>query len=136
MTPARYDVVFRGKLLPGFDVDGVKSKLMDVFSISEEKAMRILKSSGIALKKNTDEITAKKLATTLKKIGLEVTLTGNKKEPGSVNAPPSPPAEGRAEKEVETSKKVGMTGQTPPGEEAGCPAGISTGWGRGFQGAL
>ena len=119
MTPARYDVVFRGKILPGFDVDGVKSKLMDVFSISEEKAMRILKSSGIVLKKNTDEITAKKLATTLKKIGLEVTLTGNKKEPGSVNAPPSPPAEGRAEKEVETPKKVAMTGQTPPEEDGG-----------------
>ncbi len=119
MTPARYDVVFRGKILPGFDVDGVKSKLMDVFSISEEKAMRILKSSGIVLKKNTDEITAKKLATTLKKIGLEVTLTGNKKEPVSVNAPPSPPAEGRAEKEVETPKKVAMTGQTPPEEDGG-----------------
>ena len=119
MTPARYDIVFRGRLLPGFDADGVKSKLMDVFSISEEKAMRILKSSGIALKKNTDEITAKKLATTLKKIGLEVTLTGNKKESGSVNAPPAPPAEERAEKEVETPKKEAVTGQTPPEEDGG-----------------
>ncbi|RLC11220.1 MAG: hypothetical protein DRI24_19125, partial [Deltaproteobacteria bacterium] len=60
MTPVFYDVVYRGKLLPGFDIDGVKSKLMDLFSISEEKAMKILKSKGIALKKNTDEISAKK----------------------------------------------------------------------------
>ncbi len=118
MTAARYDVVFRGKILPGFDVDAVKSKLMDVFSISEEKAVKILKSKGIVLKKNTDEITAKKFATTLKKIGLEVTLAEDKKEPGSVKEPP-PPAEGRAEKEVETPKKTIKTDQALPGEEGG-----------------
>jgi len=119
MTPARYDVVFRGKILSGFDVDGVKSNLMDVFSISEEKAMRILKSSGIVLKKNTDEITAKKLATTLRRIGMEATLARSKKEPGSVNAPPSSPAERRAEKEAETPKKVTPTHQALPGEDGG-----------------
>ena len=27
MTPVFYDVVFRGKILPGFDIEGVKSKL-------------------------------------------------------------------------------------------------------------
>ena len=51
MTPARYDVVYRGKILPGFNIDDVKSKLMEVFSISEEKAVKILKSSGMVLKK-------------------------------------------------------------------------------------
>ena len=51
MTPARYDVVYRGKIRPGFDIDDVKSKLMEVFSISEEKAVKILKSSGMAVEK-------------------------------------------------------------------------------------
>jgi uncharacterized membrane protein YjgN (DUF898 family)/ribosomal protein L12E/L44/L45/RPP1/RPP2 len=119
MTPARYDVVFRGKILPGFDVDGVKSKLMDLFSISEEKAVKILKSNGIALKKNTDETTAKKFVTTLKKIGMDVTLAENKQEPGSVKAPSSSPAEGRVNKEAERPKKAAMTGQALPGEDGG-----------------
>ena len=117
MTPARYDVVFRGKILPGFDNEGVKSKLMDVFSISEDKAMKILKSSGIALKKNTDEITAKKLAAALRKIGMEANLTRSKKDPGSAKAPPKTPVGGSSEKDVETHENVTMTDQTLPGED-------------------
>ena len=117
MTPARYDVVFRGKILPGFDNEGVKSKLMDVFSISEDKAMKILKSSGIALKKNTDEITAKKLAAALRKIGMEANLTRSKKDPGSAKAPPKTPVGGGSEKDVETPENMTMTDQTLPGED-------------------
>ena len=117
MTPARYDVVFRGKILPGFDSEGVKSKLMDVFSISEDKALKILKSSGIALKKNTDEITAKKLAAALRKIGMEANLTRSKKDPGSAKAPPKTPVGGGSEKDVETPENMTMTDQTLPGED-------------------
>lgn len=117
MTPARYDVVFRGKILPGFDNEGVKSKLMDVFSISEDKAVKILKSNGIALKKNTDEITAKKLAAALRKIGMEANLTRSKKDPGSAKARPKTPVGGSSEKDVETPENVRMTDQTLPGED-------------------
>ncbi len=117
MTPARYDVVYRGKIRPGFNIDDVKSKLMAVFSISEEKAVKILKSSGIALKKNTDDISAKKFETALRQIGMEVTLTRSKKEPGSTEVPPIPPAGGSAEKDVEPPENVTMKDQTLPGEE-------------------
>jgi hypothetical protein len=55
MTPALFDVVYRGKLLPGFDMKDVKSKLMKLFSISGDKAAKILQSKGMALKKGTDE---------------------------------------------------------------------------------
>jgi hypothetical protein len=118
MTPARYDVVFRGKILPGFDRDDVKSKLMEVFSISEEKAGKILKSSGIALKKNTDESSAKKFATALRRLGMEVALAKSRKEPGSAEAPRKSPAEGSTEKEVEAPEKVTITDQALPGEDA------------------
>ena len=37
MTPSRYDVVYRGKIRPGFNIDDVKSKLMAVFSISKKR---------------------------------------------------------------------------------------------------
>ncbi|MBW1865812.1 MAG: DUF898 family protein [Deltaproteobacteria bacterium] len=99
MTPAFYDVVYRGKILPGFDIDDVKSKLMDLFSISEEKAMKIINSNGVALKKSTDEVSAKKYETALRRIGMEVTLTRSKKEPGSGETPRIPLGEGTAKKE-------------------------------------
>ena len=117
MTPARYDVVFRGKILPGFPVNDVKSKLIKIFSISEEKALKILKSSGVGLKRNTDEITAKKLAAALRRIGMDVTLSKSKKEPGSAEAPPIPPAEGSAEKEIEEPGSVTMADQELPGDD-------------------
>jgi uncharacterized membrane protein YjgN (DUF898 family) len=99
MTPAFYDVVYRGKILPGFDIDDVKSKLMDLFSISEEKAMKIINSNGVALKKSTDEVSAKKYETALRRIGMEVTLTRSKKEPGSGETPRIPSGEGITKKE-------------------------------------
>ena len=70
------------------------------------------------MKKNTDEISAKKIETALRQIGMEVTLTRSKKEPGSAKAPPIPPAEESGEKEVEAPEKVTMTDQTLPGEDA------------------
>ena len=70
MAPALFDVVYQGKRLPGFDKKDVKSKLMKLFSISEDKAAKILQSKGMALKKGTDEISAKKYETALRRIGM------------------------------------------------------------------
>ncbi|RLC06952.1 MAG: DUF898 domain-containing protein [Deltaproteobacteria bacterium] len=117
MTPVFYDVVYRGKLLPGFDIDGVKSKLMDLFSISEEKAMKILKSKGIALKKNTDEISAKKYETALRRIGMEVTLTRSKKEPDSGETSKVPPDEGTIKQEPIETEKVKKADRAPAEED-------------------
>jgi len=116
MTPAFYDVVYRGKILPGFDSDGVKSKLMEAFSISEEKAMKILKSKGMALKKSTDEVSAKKYETALRQIGMEVTLIRSKKEPGSGEAPRTPSGEGTTKKENKKPKKMTKKEPAPAGE--------------------
>jgi uncharacterized membrane protein YjgN (DUF898 family) len=116
MTPARYDVVYRGKLLPGFDMNGVKSKLMAVFSISEEKAMKILQSRGMALKKRADEMTAKKFVTALRRIGMDVALTGSKKEPESGESSQTPPAEEMANKETLASGNMAETDQTLTGD--------------------
>ena len=116
MASALYDVVFRGKLLPGFDKNGVKSKLMDLFSISEEKTLKILKSKGIALKKSTDEISAKKFQTALRRIGMEVTLIDRKKEPGVKDGLQPPPAEEMAKKKDVRAEKETKTDPTLAGE--------------------
>jgi uncharacterized membrane protein YjgN (DUF898 family) len=117
MTPALYDVVYRGKLLPGFDIKDVKSKLMKQFSISEDKAAKILQSQGMALKKGTDEISAKKYETALRRIGMEVDLTSSNIEPDSVETPTVPPDEGTTKQEPIESEKVKKADQAPAEED-------------------
>jgi len=71
----RFKIVYRGNLLPGFTFGSAKAKLMELFSLSQEKADFILKSKQVILKKNVDETTAKKFGVALKQAGLDVTLT-------------------------------------------------------------
>jgi uncharacterized membrane protein YjgN (DUF898 family) len=75
MTDMRYDVIYRGKILRGFDFESAKQNLVNMFSLSSEKAEKILRSRRMVLKKNVDESTAKKFGTALKKAGLDVALT-------------------------------------------------------------
>jgi uncharacterized membrane protein YjgN (DUF898 family) len=96
MTPTLYDVVYRGKIRPGFDFNGVKTKLIEMFSISEEKAAKILKSTRMVLKRRADEVSAKKLGVALKRAGMDVTLVRSRQEPGPEKPPPVSPAQGMA----------------------------------------
>jgi uncharacterized membrane protein YjgN (DUF898 family) len=75
MTEPRYDVIYRGKILDGFQFETAKRNLVRMFSQSEEKAERILKSRRAVLKKNADESTARRFGAALKKAGLDVALT-------------------------------------------------------------
>ena len=117
MAPALFDVVYRGKRLPGFDRKDVKSKLMKLFSISEDKAARILQSKGMALKKGTDETSAKKYETALRRIGMEVVLTSSKIETDSVETPMAHPDEGTTKQGSIESEKVKKADPAPAKED-------------------
>ena len=75
MNETHYNVVYRGKLLQGFEFENAKQNLIKTFSLSDERAEKILKSRQVVLKKNTDESTAKQFGVALKKVGLDVALT-------------------------------------------------------------
>ena len=74
MANMLYNVIYQGKILQGFEFESAKRNLIKMFSISEEKAEKILKSSRMVLKKNVDEFTAKKFDAALKKAGLDVAM--------------------------------------------------------------
>jgi uncharacterized membrane protein YjgN (DUF898 family) len=93
VTDTNYNVIYRGKVLEGFDFGTAKQNLMKMFSLSEEKAEKILKSRRVVLKKNVDESTAKKLGIALKKAGLDVALTKSQPKVVPREAPPVPPLE-------------------------------------------
>ncbi len=135
MTDTRYEVIYRGKILEGFEFETAKQNLMRMFSLSEAKAERILKSRRAVLKKNADEPTAKKLGVALKKAGLDVALT--KAQPTMV-APEVAPLSGlQMEKPPEVTPSSGLQmkkaleekpegiqqpSERTPMEQAGTPA--------------
>jgi len=89
MNEGRYNVVFRGQLLPGTDLDTATSRLMAVFAISEQKARQILAGKRVVLKKEADEVMARHFGQRLKRAGLDVVLVRcTPPEP-----PPPPPAD-------------------------------------------
>jgi len=72
MAEIRYNIVFRGKIMAGFEPGDVKRNIARLFSVSEEKAAQILALKRFILKKDLDERTAGKYAGVLEKAGLQV----------------------------------------------------------------
>ena len=87
MTNTRYNVIYRGKVLQGFEFETAKQNLIKTFSLSEDKAEKILKSRRAILKKNVDESTAKKFGVALKKAGLDVQRPHQRSCPGRRHLP-------------------------------------------------
>lgn len=72
MAEIRYNIVFTGEIMDGYDPGDVKRNLARLFSISEEKAGQILARKRVILKKDLDERTAGRYAEVLKKAGLQI----------------------------------------------------------------
>ena len=113
MPETRYNVVYRGKLLPDVDISVVKSKLMATFPLSEKQVETILKSKRVVLKKDADEATAKRLGMALKRAGMEIVLTKSPVATGAVSPEPS----------LEISSKENKTEQDPGKEKQGSSGG-------------
>ena len=128
MPEARYNVVYRGNLLPGVDIASVKSKLMATFPLSEKQVESILAGKRVVLKKNADEATAKRLGTVLKRAGMDIVLTRSPAAPAADSPEPPPPApseEKPADPEPSEEKQGGRGGDMPADAPAGGP---ESGW--------
>lgn len=122
MTDTRYDVIYRGKILEGFEFETAKQNLMRMFSQSEAKAERILKSRRAVLKKNADGPTAKRVGAALKKAGLDVALT--KTRPAAVSPEVQASSGLQMEKPPETAALSNLEMEKAP-EETRLPGGMA-----------
>ena len=75
MEDLTYNIVYKGRILDGHDFDGVRSQLVEKFSLSREKAEQLLNGKRVIIKKNLDMAAAKKIGLALKKAGLDVVMT-------------------------------------------------------------
>ena len=74
MSQVRFDVVFHGRLLPGFGTEEVTDRLCRMFGLDRAAAMGILSASRTVLKQHLTAETAETYAAALRQAGLEVTL--------------------------------------------------------------
>jgi len=87
MTETLFNVVYKGKILEGFDLDQVTRNVAKVFRISLEKAAQIVKSKHTILKLKIDMATAKRYKAILVEAGLHVDLKLPEPEPLQVEQP-------------------------------------------------
>ena len=98
MNGTLYHVVYKGEIISGFDREAVCQNLVRVFSITTEKAKKILEGSRVILKQNLDETAARRFGTRLQKMGLKVALqitgaTASAPLPGAMRTGEKPRAE-------------------------------------------
>lgn len=93
LDPGRqYEIVFRGELLPGYALESVKPRLLQLFSASPEQIQALFSGRRTVIKTSLDLDTAQKYQQTLEKTGLyvEVNPLPKKNElPGSTAVPVS-----------------------------------------------
>jgi uncharacterized membrane protein YjgN (DUF898 family) len=90
MEATRYQVIYQGTILEGFDMATVCRNVARVFAISEEKAKKVLASRQLILKKDLDEPAARRQVVGLSKAGLKVVLGKHGAAPATAQPVPAP----------------------------------------------
>lgn len=70
----QFDIVFRGDIVLGHQLDAVKARLGQLFKADSNRIEALFTGRPVPLKRNLDEATAKKYQAVLTKAGAEVSL--------------------------------------------------------------
>jgi hypothetical protein len=74
MADQLFDVVFRGDIVSGHNINDVKSRLAQLFKVDAAKIEALFTGGAIPLKRNLDQSTAEKYKATLTKAGAQVQI--------------------------------------------------------------
>lgn len=80
MTDPKYDIYFRGEVLPGFDGEQVKQSIATLFKASDSKLEQLFSGKVNVIKKSVDKATAAKYQQAFKKAGAKAVITLAKDE--------------------------------------------------------
>lgn len=75
MTDSKYDIYFRGEVLPGHDLAQVKQSIAKLFKASDAKLAHLFSGKVNVIKKSVDKATAAKYQQTFKKAGAKAVIT-------------------------------------------------------------
>lgn len=72
MADARYDLVFEGELLEGFDPQQVRARFSEIFKVSEDKLERVFAGTRVVLRRKLSQEHARRFHDILSKLGMKV----------------------------------------------------------------
>lgn len=131
MSQEKFDLLFTGELVPGFELSQVKKNIQLLFRIDEAKTDILFSGRAIELKKNLDAETANKYRVAIKKAGARVSVVQSAQasaasqsvaEPNKSAAPPSArPAAASGQSHVTKTASAGSTFATELGAQPVLP---------------
>ena len=96
MADPKYDIYFRGEILPGADAAQVKSAIAQIFKADAAKLAILFAGKVNTIKKSVDKATAAKYQQAFKKAGAKAVITLAKEEQSS-ESPAAAPVAGQQE---------------------------------------
>ena len=78
---ARFKLVFRGDIVPGYTMVDVRAKLKEMFKLEDATVNKLFAGRPMTIKKNLDEMTANKWCDILKEAGAIVEPVKDEAEP-------------------------------------------------------
>ena len=72
MTEELFDIVFRGDILPGFQLREVKQQLGQLFKVDQARINALFGVGVVSLSRNLDQTMASKYQAVLRKAGADV----------------------------------------------------------------
>lgn len=94
MEQQRFDVSFKGELLPGFELDQVRQNLGQLFKANEAQLNKLFSGQLCSVKKDVDKATALKYQQALKKAGAKplISKAAESDTPATAATPTNKPA--------------------------------------------
>ncbi|MFT6189344.1 MAG: hypothetical protein ACJAW8_000318 [Oleispira sp.] len=99
MADPKYDIYFRGEILPGADAAQVKSAIAQIFKADAAKLATLFSGKVNTIKKSVDKATAAKYQQAFKKSGAKAVITQAKEEQ-SFEVPTAAPVNAQQESAV------------------------------------
>ena len=82
VTPAdRFDLLFRGDIVPGNRLDEVKRRVAERFRLDAAAADQLFSGSVMRMKRGVDKVTAERILQQLSEVGAIATIVANTTEP-------------------------------------------------------
>jgi uncharacterized Tic20 family protein len=130
MSGTLYNVDFSGRIIPGWEMDEVKSNLATLLKADEETIFKLFSGKRIVLKKNVDHQTALKINNALKDAGADCIISPID-NCGATAPPPLPEQPAQMDVAAPVPSTQRETAVQPSPTAAARPAPMATGTGPG-----
>jgi uncharacterized Tic20 family protein len=130
MSAILYNVDFSGRIIPGWELEDVKSNLTKLLKADEETIYKLFSGKRIVIKKNVDHQTALKINTVFKDAGADCIISPMETA-GATSPPPLPSQSAPKDVAAPVSSTLNGTAVQPSPASAAYPKPAATGTGTG-----